>query len=66
MLDQIALAGSIVSNIGQRLPHHIELVIARPYLRAFLPAAARVFFLDDLRIVLKDVGQSRRREDFFP
>ena len=60
VLDQVALARAVSAHIGQRLPHHAELVVARPHLLALLPAGARVLLLDDLRVVLEDVGQPRR------
>lgn len=66
MLDQVALARAVRAHIGQRLPHHTELVVARPHLPALLLAGARVLLRDDLRVVLEDVGQPRRGEHLFP
>jgi hypothetical protein len=66
VLDQVALARAVGAHVGQRLPHHAELVVARPHLLALLLAGARVLLLDDLRVVLEDVGQPRRREHLFP
>jgi hypothetical protein len=57
VLDQVAPARAVGAHIGQRLAHDAELVIARPDLPALLPARARVLLLDDLRVVLEDVGQ---------
>jgi hypothetical protein len=64
VLDQVTPAGTVRTHVGQRLAHDAELVVARPNLTALLPAAARVLFLDDLRVVLDDVGQPRRGEHF--
>ncbi len=66
VLDQVAPTRPVGVHIGQRLPHHAKLVVARPHLPAVLPAAARILLLDDLRVVLKDVCQARRREHLFP
>ena len=66
VLDQVALARAVGAHVGQRLPHHAELVVARPHLLALLLAGARVLLLDDLRVVLEDVGQPRRGEHLFP
>jgi hypothetical protein len=59
VLDQIPLARAVCAYIGQGLPHYAELMVARPYLFAFLLAGARVPLFDDLGLVLQDVGQSR-------
>ena len=40
VLDQVALARAVGAHIGQRLPHHAELVVARPHLLALLLAGA--------------------------
>src|SRR3989442_15982388 len=66
VLDQVPLTDPVGAHIGQGLPHDAKLVVARPYLAALLPAASRVLFLDDLRIVLEDVCQSRRGEQRLP
>ena len=66
VLDQVALARAAGAHVRQRLPHHAELVVARPYLLALLLAGARVLLLDDLRVVFEDVGQPRRGQHLFP
>ena len=45
-------------RVGQELPHHVELVVAREDLHALLPAGLGVLLLHDLGVVLEDVGQA--------
>ncbi len=66
MLDEIAPPHAPLLNVGQQLPYHVELVVARKDLLALLLAGPLVLFLDDLGIVLQDVGQSLAGEDLFP
>ena len=66
VLDQVAPARPMGAHVGQRLAHDAELVIARPDLPPLLPARARVPLLDDLRVVLDDVRQTRGGEHLLP
>ena len=66
VLHQIALASTIRAHIGQRLPHHTELVVAGKHLAALLLARLRILSLDDLGVIFEDVGQPRRGEHLFP
>ena len=56
MLDEIPLSGTVLARVGQQSAHHVELVVARPDLHLPLLARLRVRGLDDLRVVLQDVG----------
>ena len=58
VLDQIALPGPLLAGVGQQLPDHIELVVAREDLVRLLLAGLLVLLLDDLGVVLDDVGQA--------
>ena len=60
MLNQVPLARAVRAGIGQQLAHDVELVIAREDLLALLLAGLRVLLLDDLGVVLEDVGQAAR------
>ena len=42
VLDQVALARAVRGRVGQELPHHVELVVAREDLLALLPAGLLV------------------------
>ena len=66
VLNQILRACSPTGCIGQQPPHHVQLVIARPYLIAPLAARLVVFHLDDLGVVLNDVGQPVSGEHLLP
>ena len=66
MLNEVALASSVRANVGERMPDEVELVVAWPDLLALLLAGARVALLDDLRVVLEDVGETSGRECFLP
>ena len=57
MLDEIPLPGTVPARIGQEPAHHVELMVARPDLHLLLLARLLVLGLDDLRVVLQDVGQ---------
>ena len=59
VLDQVALPGAVRRRVGQQLAHHVELVVAREDLRLLLLAGLLVLLLDDLGVVLEDVGQAR-------
>ena len=53
-------------GIGQQAPHYVQLVIAWEYLIESLFDAFWVFFLDNLREMLQNVGHAFGREDTFP
>ena len=59
VLDQVAPARAVLPRVGQELAHHVELVVARPDLHRLLLAGLLVLRLDDLGVVLEDVGQAR-------
>jgi len=65
-LDQTALPRALSAHVGQRVPDHAELVVARPHLPALLLSSAWVLLFDDLRVVLEDVGEPIRRKHLFP
>ncbi len=58
VLDQVALARAVARRVRQELAHHVELVIAREDLQRLLLAGLLVLRLDDLGVVLEDVGQA--------
>ena len=60
VLDQVAPARAVLLRVGQEPAHDVELVVARPDLDRLLLAGLRVLRLDDLGVVLEDVGQARR------
>src|SRR5688500_10688674 len=66
VLDKVAPAGAVGTNVRECLPDETQLVIAWPDLLAFLLARACVLFLYDLRVVLQDVGEPGGGEDFLP
>ena len=66
MLDEIPLPGPVSARTGQELPHHIELVVARPDLHLLLLARLLILDLDDLGVALQDVGQPVAGENLFP
>jgi hypothetical protein len=66
VLNQLAPAGAMHADVGQRLPHDAKLVVAREDLSAFLLAGLLVLGLDDLRVVFENVGQAGRRQRLFP
>src|SRR5438105_1551937 len=51
---------------SQELSHDVELVIARKNLLELFLSCFRVLLLDELRVVLDDVGQTGRGEDLLP
>ena len=65
MLDQIPLADAMPAGVRQQLPDHVELVIARKNLDRLLLARLLVLELDDLGVVLDDVGQAVASQDRF-
>ena len=66
VLNQVSLAGPVLASVGEQLPNHIKLVVPRPDLRLLFPARLLVLLLDDLGVVLKNVGQAVAGQDFFP
>ena len=66
VLDQILEPDSSAGRIRQQAAHHVELVIARPYLLALLAAGLVVSFFDDLGVVLDDAGQPVAGQHFIP
>ena len=59
-------SGAPRGYVRQELAHHIELVIARPQLLPPLATGLVVLPLDDLGVVLDDVGQPAAGERFLP
>ena len=66
VLDEIPRAGTVGRDVRQNLMHHVALVVARKHLLALLPPGLGILLLHDLGIVLEDVGETARGEDFFP
>ena len=66
VLDQVPAAGAPSGHVRQELAHHVELVVARPQLLPSLAAGLVVLALDDLGVVLDDVGQPAAGEGFLP
>ena len=66
VLDQVAPARAVLASVGEQPAHHVELVVARPDLRAPLPAALLVLGLHHLRVVLQDVGKAPPRQHLPP
>ena len=60
------LPGAVPARIGQEPPHYVELVVARPDLLLPLLARLLILGLNDLCIVLQDVGQSVAGEEAHP
>jgi hypothetical protein len=58
VLDQVPLPCTVFAHIRQRLPDQAQLMVARPDLPALLSPGAWILLLDDLRVVLQDVGQA--------
>ena len=65
-MDQVALTCAVRAGVGQDFTHHVELVITRPDLFAFLPACLLVLRLDHLGVVLEDVGQALAGQHLAP
>ena len=57
MLNEIPFPGTVPAYVSQEPAHHVELVVARPDLHLPLLACLLIPGLDDLRVVLQDVGQ---------
>ena len=57
MMNEIPFPCAVPARIGQELAHHVELMVARPDLHLPLLACLLILNLDDLRVILQDVGQ---------
>src|SRR6266852_2859167 len=66
MLNEIPPPRSMCGDIGEQPAYYIELVIAGEDLLAPELACLPVLFLDDLGVVLQNVREASRSEDFFP
>ena len=66
LLDQVALANTIILHVSEDLPDHAELVVAGENLNQLLLAGLRVLHLHDLGVVLQDVGEACRGEHLLP
>ena len=66
MLDQHAPPRALRLCVGEQLADDVELMEAREQLVALHLAGFRVAPLDDLGVVLDDVGQAERRQDILP
>ena len=66
VLDQVPATGAPSGHVRQELAHHVQLVVARPYLLPPLASGLVVLALDDLGVVLDDVGQPAAGERFLP
>src|SRR5437016_5659200 len=62
VLDEVAPSSAIFLRIRQQLMHDVELVKSRPDLRSLLLVRLRILDLDDLRVVLKDIGEAGASE----
>ena len=66
VLNQILVADAPPRRVVQQLPHHVELVVARPDLLPLLLSRLRVPRLHDLGVVFDDVDEPAAGEDLFP
>src|SRR5215510_2311448 len=66
MLDEVTLPNTVLDCIGKKFAYHIELVVARENLDRLFQAGLRVLLLNDLRVVLDDVGDAARRQKALP
>jgi hypothetical protein len=66
MLDEITLPSAFITHVGQKLPHHVQLMVARENLHLLLLSGLRVLLLHDLRVVLQNIREARRGEDALP
>ena len=66
VLNQILRADSPGGCVSQEPTHHVQLVVAGPYLLAPLTSGLVVPRLHDLSIVLDDVGEPVAGEDLLP
>ena len=66
MLDEITLPCPKLLHISQSLTHHAELMVTGPDLTTFFSPSPLIFFLNNLCVVLKDVGEPCRSKQLFP
>ena len=66
VLDQVLGADAPAGSVGQQSAHHVQLVVAGPYLLSPLASGLVVPRLHDLGVVLDDVGQPVAGEDLLP
>ena len=66
VLDQNPTSGALRQRVGQQLADDVQLMKSREHLIPLHLAGLRVLPLDDLGVVLDDVGQAERREDLLP
>ena len=66
VLNQVSEADSPAGRVGQQLSHHVQLVIARPYLHPLLASRLLILRFDDLGVVLDDPGQPVAGQRLFP
>ena len=66
VLNQIPRADSPGGCVSQEPAHHVQLVVAGPYLLSPLASGLVVFRLHDLGVVLDDVGQPVAGQDLLP
>lgn len=66
MLDQVASTGTNLPGVDEEFPDYVELVITWEDLFPLLSAGFPVFLLDDLCVVLQDIGQALTGEDVSP
>ena len=66
VLNQILRADSLGGCVVQELAHHVQLVVAGPYLLPLLASRLVVLRLHDLSVVLDDVGEPLAGEDLLP
>ncbi len=66
MLDEIAVPDAVLARMREELPHDIELMVARENLLLRDLPGFLVLLLDDLGVVLDDVGEPDLGENFLP
>src|SRR3990172_1938083 len=66
MLDEVPVTGSALAYVCEQLPYDVQLMVAREDLQLTLAAGGLVLFLDNLSIVLEDVGEATPRQKFAP
>ena len=66
MLNEIALPRSVFSSIRQQLPHHIQLVIARPDLRPRLAPGLCMGRFHQQSIIFDNIGQTLPGQNLLP
>jgi len=54
------------ADVGQKLSHHAELMVARENLSQLFPPGFGGFDLNDLSVVFQNVRQTGGRENFLP